>query len=58
MCVDYRAINALLPEVRKVGSSAKGILTQFPLPKIDECTAIWPVPMYFPTWMCEVVITT
>jgi len=36
MCVDYRAINALLPEVRKVGSSAKGVLTQFPLPKIDE----------------------
>ena len=36
MCVDYRALNALLPEVRKVGSSAKGILTQFPLPKIDE----------------------
>ena len=36
MCVDYRAINALLPEVWKVGSSAKGILTQFPLPKIDK----------------------
>ena len=36
MCVDYRALNALLPDVKKVGSSAKGVLTFVPLPKIDE----------------------
>ena len=36
MCVDYRALNALLPDVKKVGSSAKGVLTFIPLPKIDE----------------------
>lgn len=36
MCVDYRAVNALLPEVKKVGTSSKGVLTLIPLPKIDE----------------------
>ena len=36
LCVDYRAINSLLPPVRKAFSKAKGILTLVPLPKIDE----------------------
>ena len=36
MCVDYRALNKLLPAVQKVGSNAKGVLTLVPLPKIDE----------------------
>ena len=36
LCVDYRAINSLLPPVKKVFSKAKGILTLVPLPKIDE----------------------
>ena len=38
-CVDYRAINKLLPTVKKVGSNAKGFLTLVPLPKIDEIYA-------------------
>ena len=36
MCVDYRALNSLLPSVQKVGSEAKGVLSLVPLPKIDE----------------------
>ena len=36
LCVDNRAINSLLPPVKKVFSKAKGILTLVPLPKIDE----------------------
>ena len=39
LCVDYRAINKLLPAVKKVGSNAKGVLTLVPLPKIDEIYA-------------------
>ena len=39
VCVDYRAINKLLPTVQKVGSKAKGVLTLVPLPKIDEIYA-------------------
>ena len=39
LCVDYRAINKLLPTVKKVGSNAKGVLTLVPLPKIDEIYA-------------------
>ena len=33
LCVDYRAINKLLPTVQKVGSNAKEVLTLVPLPK-------------------------
>ena len=36
LCVDYRAINKLLPTVQKEGSKVKGVLTLVPLPKIDE----------------------
>ena len=39
LCVDYRALNNLLPTVQKVGSRAKGVLTLVPLPKIDEIYA-------------------
>ena len=39
LCVDYRAINSLLPPVKKDFSKAKGILTLVPLPKIDEIYA-------------------
>ena len=39
LCVDYRALNNLLPTVQKVGSEAKGVLTLVPLPKIDEIYA-------------------
>ena len=39
LCVEYRAINSLLPPVKKVFSKAKGILTLVPLPKIDEIYA-------------------
>ena len=39
MCVDYRALNSLLPPVKKAFSKAKGILTLVPLPKIDEIYA-------------------
>ena len=36
LCVDYRAVNSLLPPMKKAFSKAKGILTLVPLPKIDE----------------------
>ena len=39
LCVDYRAINSLLPLVKKAFSKAKGISTLVPLPKIDEIYA-------------------
>ena len=37
--VDYRAVNSLLPPVKKAFSGAKGVLTLVPLPKIDEIYA-------------------
>ena len=36
MCVDYWALNKLLPPVRKAYSNAKGVLSLLLLPKIDE----------------------
>ena len=39
LCVDYRAVNSLLPPMKKVFSKAKGVLTLIPLPKIDEIYA-------------------
>ena len=39
LCVDYRAINSLLPPVKKAFSKAKGVSTLVPLPKIDEIYA-------------------
>ena len=39
LCVDYRALNSLLPPVKKAYSKAKGILMLVPLPKIDEIYA-------------------
>ena len=39
LCVDYRALNSLLPPVKKAFSKAKGILTLVPLPKIDKIYA-------------------
>ena len=39
LCVDYRAVNSLLPPVKKAFSKAKGVLTLVPLPKIDRIYA-------------------
>ena len=39
MCVDYWAVNSLLPPVKKAFSKAKGVVTLVPLPKIDEIYA-------------------
>ena len=39
LCVDYQAINSLLPPVKKAFSKAKGVLTLVPLLKIDEIFA-------------------
>ena len=39
LCVDYRALNSLLPPVKKAFSKAKGILTLVPLLKIYEIYA-------------------
>ena len=39
LCVDYKALNSLLPPVKKAFSKAKGILTLVLLPKIDEIYA-------------------
>ena len=35
LCVDYRRVNSLQPEVEK-GDKSKGCLSLYPLPKIDE----------------------
>ena len=39
VCVDYRALNKLLPPVQKANSNAKGVLSLAPLPKIDKLYA-------------------
>ena len=39
LCVDYKVINSLLPEVHKAHSKAKGVLTLVPLPQIDHIYA-------------------
>ena len=39
LCVDYWAVNSLLPPVKKAFSKTKGVLTLVPLPKIDEIYA-------------------
>ena len=39
LCVDYRVINSLSPEVQKAHSKAKGVLTLVPLPQIDHIYA-------------------
>ena len=39
LCVDYRVINSLLPEVQKAHSKTKGVLTLVPLPQIDHIYA-------------------
>ena len=39
VCVDYRALNNLLPLVTKAHSKNKGVLTLVPLPKFDEMYA-------------------
>ena len=39
LCVDYRVINSLLPEVQKAYSKAKEVLTLVPLPQIDHIYA-------------------
>ncbi len=36
MCVDYRALNALLPQVTNPTTKAKGVLTFIPLPRIND----------------------
>ena len=36
MCVDYRAVNSLLPPTKRAFSRAKEVLTLVPLTKIDE----------------------
>ena len=39
LCVDYLAVNSLLPPVKKAFSKAKGVLTLVPLPKISKIYA-------------------
>ena len=36
LCVDYRAVNSLLPPIKKAFSKAKGVLTLVPLPKLTK----------------------
>ena len=36
LCVDYQAVNSLLPPVKRAFSIARGVLSLVPLPKIDE----------------------
>ena len=42
LCVDYRVINSLLPEVQKAHSKAKGVLTLVPFPQIDHIYVVPP----------------
>ena len=39
MCVDFRKINDLQPQVRRVDSATSGNISLVPLPKIDEMYA-------------------
>ena len=39
LCMDYPAVNSLLPPVKKAFSKVKGVLTLVPLPKNDEIYA-------------------
>ena len=39
LCINYRALNKLLPPIQKAFSNAKGILSLVPLPKIDDIYA-------------------
>ena len=39
MCVDFRKINELQPQVRRVDSATSGNISLVPLPKIDEMYA-------------------
>ena len=39
LCVDYRVINSLLPEVQKAHSKAKGVMTLVPLSQMDHIYA-------------------
>ena len=40
MCVDFRKINDLQPQVRRVDSATSGNILLVPLPKIDEMYAV------------------
>ena len=40
MCVDFRKINDLQPQVRRVDSTTSGNISLVPLPKIDEMYAV------------------
>ena len=50
LCVNYRAVNSLLPPVKNAYSKAKGILTLVLLPKIDEIYAQLKDPKIYPTF--------
>ena len=40
MCVDFRKINDLQPQVRRVDSATSGNISLVPLPKIDKMYAV------------------
>ena len=50
LCMDYHAVNSLLPPVKKAFSKAKGVLTLVPLPKIDGIYAQLKVSKIYSTF--------
>ena len=49
MCVDYQALNKLLPPVKKAHWNSKGVLSLVPLPKVDEIYTSLKGPRVFST---------
>ena len=57
LCVDYRAINSLLPPVKKAFSKAKGVKHWYHYPKLMKYMPASRIPRFILLLICEVDIT-